>query len=110
MVKTTTKVLSIAHRKENVYTMDFTDLAIQNVRRFPSNWLWHQRLEYASIELIRKLSRNEYVYGMPKLQFEKDHLCDVCQMDEQIRIYFKPKNMISTLKFLTAIAHGYWSN
>ena len=38
----------------------------------PSNetgWLWHRRLEHASMDLLSNLSKNELVKGLPKIKF-----------------------------------------
>lgn len=43
------------------------------------------------MKLIRKLSYNEYVHGLAKLNFEKDRLCDLYQMGKQIKILSNPK-------------------
>lgn len=51
------------------------------------------------MELIRKLSRNEHVYGLAKLKFEKNHFC-ACQMDKQITNSCKLKNIIITSRLL----------
>ena len=61
-----------------------------------SSWLWHRRLGHASMHLISKLSKKDLVRGLPKLKFEKDHICDACQMGKQTRTSFKSKGMVST--------------
>ena len=45
---------------------------------------------------IRKLAKQELVRGLPKYNFENDHLCDACAKGKQVRSSFKPKNSIST--------------
>jgi len=36
--------------------------------------------------------------GLPKLKFEKDHICEACKKGKQIKHYFKLKNIVSTSK------------
>ena len=47
---------------------------------------------------LEKLSRLELVIGLPKLKFEKDHICDACQLGKQTRSSFKVKDIVSTTK------------
>ena len=60
------------------------------------NWLWHRRLGHASMETLSKLVKNNLVIGLPKLNFDKDKICDACKFGKQVRSSFKPKNLIST--------------
>ena len=45
---------------------------------------------------LSKLIKKELVIGLPKLNFEKDRICDACQLDKQTRVSFKSKNNVST--------------
>ena len=45
---------------------------------------------------ITQLNKNELVRGLPKISFEKDKVCEACQMGKQIKTSFKNKNFIST--------------
>lgn len=62
------KGLFFPQRKENIYNVDFDDLAKQNVKYFASidesNWLWHCQLGHASMELLRELSYNQHVHDL----------------------------------------------
>ncbi|GKF67841.1 retrovirus-related pol polyprotein from transposon TNT 1-94 [Tanacetum coccineum] len=42
------------------------------------SWLWHRRLSYLNFGAINHLARHGLVRGLPKLKFEKDHLCSAC--------------------------------
>ena len=59
-------------------------------------WLWHRRIAHINMEHLNKLISKDLVIGLPKLKFEKDRLCDACQKGKQVRVSFKPKNIIST--------------
>jgi len=45
---------------------------------------------------LNKLVSNELVYGLPKLKFEKEHVCESCQRGKQTRKYFNLKTCVST--------------
>jgi len=38
------------------------------------------------------------VIVLPKLKFEKDHICEACQKGKQVKNSFKIKNVVSSLK------------
>ena len=38
------------------------------------SWLWHRRLGHASMKTLSKLVKNDFVIGLPKLNFDKDNL------------------------------------
>ena len=57
------------------------------------SWLWHRRLGHANMEFIFQLNKDELVRGLPKINFQKDK---VCQVGKQIKNSFKNKNFIST--------------
>nr|GEU47821.1 hypothetical protein [Tanacetum cinerariifolium] len=43
-------------------------------------WLWHRRLSHLNFDTINLLSKNDFVIGLPKLKFVKDHLCSSCEL------------------------------
>ncbi|GJX11588.1 integrase, catalytic region, zinc finger, CCHC-type containing protein [Tanacetum coccineum] len=44
------------------------------------SWLWHRRLNHLNFGTINDLARKDLVRGLPRLKFEKDHLCSACQL------------------------------
>ena len=74
----------IGHRHGNVYMVDLNDLAKINMQCLVSlnakvnetSWLWHRRLAHISMHSLSKLIKKELVLGLPKLNFEKDRICD----------------------------------
>jgi len=45
---------------------------------------------------LNKIASKELVVGLPKLNFERDKLCEACQKGIQTKSTFKPLNVIST--------------
>ncbi|GKB49421.1 retrovirus-related pol polyprotein from transposon TNT 1-94 [Tanacetum coccineum] len=39
------------------------------------SWLWHRHLNHLNFGTINDLARKDLVRGLPRLKFEKDHLC-----------------------------------
>ncbi|GKE74255.1 retrovirus-related pol polyprotein from transposon TNT 1-94 [Tanacetum coccineum] len=55
-------------------------------------WLCHRRLSHLNFEAINHLARHGLVRGLPKLKFEKDHLCSACAMGKSKKKPHKPKS------------------
>ena len=60
------------------------------------SWLWHRRLGHANMDLISQLNKDELVRSLSKINFQKDKICEACQVGKQIKNSFKNKNFIST--------------
>ena len=89
----------MGHRNENVYTIDISKYEGHD-RCFSSmhdeSWLWHRRLGHMNMNLITQLHKNELVRSFPNISFENDKVCEACQMEKQIKTYFKNKKFISS--------------
>ena len=80
----------VGHRHGTVYMVDLNDLAKLDMRYLVSlnakvnetSLLWHRRLAHISMHSLSKLIKKELVLGLPKLNFEKDRICDACQLDK----------------------------
>ena len=97
----------IGHRKENIYQVEL--FGATNVfakclmSKEEETWLWHRRLAHTNMKNIKNLSRKELVHGLPKLKFQKDKICDACQMGKQTKATHKGKNVVSTSNALELI-------
>ncbi|GJW54680.1 retrovirus-related pol polyprotein from transposon TNT 1-94 [Tanacetum coccineum] len=56
------------------------------------SWLWHRRLSHLNFGAINHLAKNGLIQGLPKLNFEKDHLCSACAIGKSKRQSHKPKS------------------
>ncbi|GKE84160.1 retrovirus-related pol polyprotein from transposon TNT 1-94 [Tanacetum coccineum] len=56
------------------------------------SWLWHRRLSYLNFGAINHLARHDLVRGLPKLKFDKDHLCSACALGKSTKKPHKPKS------------------
>jgi len=54
------------------------------------SWLWHRCIAH-----LKKLVSMNFVVGLPKLKFEKDRVCEVCQKEKQSKISFKHNKFVS---------------
>nr|GFA39044.1 hypothetical protein [Tanacetum cinerariifolium] len=73
-------------RENNLYTMSLGDMiasspiCLLSKASKTKSWLWHRRLSHLNFGAINHLARQCLVRGLPKLKFEKDHLCSTCAM------------------------------
>ncbi|GKA53086.1 retrovirus-related pol polyprotein from transposon TNT 1-94 [Tanacetum coccineum] len=56
------------------------------------SWLWHRQLSRLNFGAINHLDKHGLVRGLPKLKFEKDHLCSACAMGKSKKQSHKPKS------------------
>nr|GEY03445.1 retrovirus-related Pol polyprotein from transposon TNT 1-94 [Tanacetum cinerariifolium] len=71
--------------------MGYGDYKIGNASKTKS-WLWHRRLSHLNFGAINHLAGQGLVRGLPKLKFEKDHLCSACAMGKSTKKSHKPKS------------------
>ncbi|GJT91101.1 retrovirus-related pol polyprotein from transposon TNT 1-94 [Tanacetum coccineum] len=95
-------------RGTNLYTISIEDM----MRSSPifllskasknKSWLWHRRLNHLNFGTLNDLAHKDLVRGLPRLKFEKDHLCSACQLGKSKKATHKPKmvNTIMEVKFL----------
>ncbi|GJU82692.1 retrovirus-related pol polyprotein from transposon TNT 1-94 [Tanacetum coccineum] len=54
------------------------------------SWLWHHRLSHLNFGAINHLARHGLVRGLPRIKFEKEHLCSTCAMGKMFDVFFSP--------------------
>ncbi|GJX04718.1 retrovirus-related pol polyprotein from transposon TNT 1-94 [Tanacetum coccineum] len=64
------------------------------------SWLWHRRLNHLNFGTINDLARKDLVRGLPRLKFEKDHLCSACQLGKSKKFSHKPKSKNTNMEVL----------
>nr|GEY17960.1 retrovirus-related Pol polyprotein from transposon TNT 1-94 [Tanacetum cinerariifolium] len=85
-------------RGNNLYTLYLGDMmasspiCLLSKASKTKSWLWHRRLSHLNFGAINYLARQGLVRGLPKLKFEKDHLCSVYAMGKSKKKSYKPKS------------------
>ncbi|GJR82392.1 retrovirus-related pol polyprotein from transposon TNT 1-94, partial [Tanacetum coccineum] len=70
-------------RGSNLYTISVEDMmksspiCLLSKASKHKSWLWHRRLNHLNFGTINDLARKDLVRGLPRLKFEKDHLCSI---------------------------------
>ncbi|GJV59244.1 retrovirus-related pol polyprotein from transposon TNT 1-94 [Tanacetum coccineum] len=67
------------------------------------SWLWHRRLNHLNFGTINDLAKKDLVRGLPRLKFEKDHLCSACQLGKSKKHTHKPKPENTNLEVLNTL-------
>nr|GFC05469.1 integrase, catalytic region, zinc finger, CCHC-type, peptidase aspartic, catalytic [Tanacetum cinerariifolium] len=91
-------------RSSNFYTIALNEVASNSstclLAKASSlqSWLWNQRLSYLNFTTINNLVKNNLVQGLPKMKFEKDHLCSACEQGKIHRKHHKSKTAFASTK------------
>ncbi|GJW39220.1 integrase, catalytic region, zinc finger, CCHC-type containing protein [Tanacetum coccineum] len=64
------------------------------------SWLWHRRLNHLNFGTINDLVRKDLVRGLPRLKFEKDHLCSACELGKSQKYSHKLKSENTNINVL----------
>nr|GEV44829.1 G-box-binding factor 4-like [Tanacetum cinerariifolium] len=62
-----------------------------NRKNKTKSWLWHRRLSHLNFGTLNKLAKDGLARGIPKLKFQKDHLCLACALGKSKKSSYKPK-------------------
>nr|GEZ46146.1 integrase, catalytic region, zinc finger, CCHC-type, peptidase aspartic, catalytic [Tanacetum cinerariifolium] len=85
-------------RGNNMYTLSLGDMMVSSSICLLSkasktkSSLWHRRLSHLNFGAINHLARHSLIRGLPKLKFEKGHLCSACIMGKSKKKPHKPKS------------------
>ncbi|GJS77869.1 retrovirus-related pol polyprotein from transposon TNT 1-94 [Tanacetum coccineum] len=83
-------------RGDNLYTLSLgnmmasSPICLLSKASKTKSWLWHRRLSHLNFGSINHLARHGLVRGLPKLKFEKDHLCSACALGKVQRLVTTP--------------------
>nr|GFC80700.1 copia protein [Tanacetum cinerariifolium] len=91
-------------RSSNFYTIALNEVAsnsstcLQAKASSSQSWLWHQRLSHLNFTTINNLVKNNLVQGLPKMKFEKEHLCFACEQGKIHQKHHKSKTAFASNK------------
>ncbi|GJT20449.1 retrovirus-related pol polyprotein from transposon TNT 1-94 [Tanacetum coccineum] len=94
------------NRGSNLYTISVEDMMKSSLiclllkASKNKSWLWHHWLNHLNFDTINDLARKDLVRGLPRLKFEKDHLCSACQLGKRKKYTHKPKSENTIMEVL----------
>ncbi|GJT79923.1 retrovirus-related pol polyprotein from transposon TNT 1-94 [Tanacetum coccineum] len=91
-------------RSSNLYTIALNEITsnfsacLLAKASSSQSWLWHQHLSRLNFATINNLVKNNLVRGLPKMKFEKDHLCSTCEQGKIHQKHHKSKTDFASNK------------
>ncbi|GJY48921.1 retrovirus-related pol polyprotein from transposon TNT 1-94 [Tanacetum coccineum] len=82
------------------YMMRSSPICLLSKASKNKSWLWHCRLNHLNFGTINDLARKDLVRGLPRLKFEKDHLCSASQLGKSRKATHKPKAVNTIMEVL----------
>ncbi|GKB54188.1 retrovirus-related pol polyprotein from transposon TNT 1-94 [Tanacetum coccineum] len=92
------KIMGYGSKDTNMYTLSLADMmrsspiCLLSKASKTKSWLWHRMLSYLNFGIINELAKQGLVKGLPKLKYEKDHLCSACSLGKSKKHTLKPKS------------------
>ena len=76
-----TNLLFKGFRKKNIYILSMKISSHEHCLIVSSDesLLWHRRCGHVNVKNISRISKNNLVSGMPKLDFKKNYFCNPCK-------------------------------
>ncbi|GKD39390.1 retrovirus-related pol polyprotein from transposon TNT 1-94 [Tanacetum coccineum] len=84
-------------RDINLYTISRDDMlktsliCLLSKASNTKSWLWHRRLSNLNFGTLNKLAKDGLARGIPRLKFQKDHLCSACALEKSKKSSHQPK-------------------
>ncbi|GKB22259.1 retrovirus-related pol polyprotein from transposon TNT 1-94 [Tanacetum coccineum] len=91
--------LEVAFRN-HTYIMRSSPIFLLSKASKNKSWLWHRCLNHLNFGTLNDLARKDLVRGLPRLKFEKDHLCSACQLGKSRKATHKPKTINTIMEVL----------
>nr|GFB02933.1 retrovirus-related Pol polyprotein from transposon TNT 1-94 [Tanacetum cinerariifolium] len=96
-------------RGSNLYTISVEDMmksspiCLLSKASKNKSWLWNRHLNNLNFDTINDLARKDLVRRLPRLKFEKDHLCSASQLGKSKKHTHKPKAENTNLEVLNTL-------
>ncbi|GJT94328.1 putative ribonuclease H-like domain-containing protein, partial [Tanacetum coccineum] len=106
LFKLTIMPVELIPRKSHLFSISIDDMmksspiCLLSKASKSKSWLWDRRLNHLNFSIINDLARKDLVRGLPRLKFEKDHLCSACQLGKSKKFSHKPKSKNTNMEVL----------
>ncbi|GJW40235.1 integrase, catalytic region, zinc finger, CCHC-type containing protein [Tanacetum coccineum] len=90
-------LFSVGSRDINLYIISLDDMLKTSLICLISkasktkSWLWHRRLSHLNFGTLNKLAKDGFARGIPRLKFQKDHLCLAYALGKSKKSSHQPK-------------------
>nr|GEX36469.1 Gag-Pol polyprotein [Tanacetum cinerariifolium] len=89
--------LLLGSRDTNFHTISLDDMLktspiyLLSKSSKTKSWLWHRQLSHLNFSTLNQLPKDGLVRGIPRLKFQKDHLCSACALGKSKKSSHQPK-------------------
>nr|GEV35516.1 integrase, catalytic region, zinc finger, CCHC-type, peptidase aspartic, catalytic [Tanacetum cinerariifolium] len=89
--------LIFGSRDINLYTISLDDMlktslvCLLSKASKTKSWLWYCWLSHLNFDTLNKLVKDGLARGIPRLKFQKDHLCSACALGKSKKSSHQPK-------------------
>ncbi|GKE76066.1 retrovirus-related pol polyprotein from transposon TNT 1-94, partial [Tanacetum coccineum] len=89
--------LLFGSQETNLYTISLDEMlktspiCLLSKASKTKSWLWHRRLSHLNFGTLNKLAKDGLARGIPRLKFQKDHLCSACALGKSKKFSHQPK-------------------
>ncbi|GKE01407.1 retrovirus-related pol polyprotein from transposon TNT 1-94 [Tanacetum coccineum] len=89
--------LLLGSRDTNLYIISLDDLlktspiCLLSKASKTKSWLWHRQLSHLNFGTLNKLAKGGLARGIPRLKFQKNHLCSTCALGKSKKSSHQPK-------------------
>ncbi|GKC78034.1 retrovirus-related pol polyprotein from transposon TNT 1-94, partial [Tanacetum coccineum] len=96
-------------RTTNLYSISLKDMMeaspvfLLSKASLTKSWLWHRRLNHLNFGTLNKLAQKDLVRGLPKLKYEKEHLCPSCQLGKSKKSSHPLKTVNTNIEVLNTL-------
>ncbi|GKF95249.1 retrovirus-related pol polyprotein from transposon TNT 1-94, partial [Tanacetum coccineum] len=84
-------------RDTDLYTISLDDMlksfliCLLSKASKTKRWLWHHQLSHLNFGTLNKLAKDGLARRIPRLKFQKDHLCSACALGKSKKTSHQPK-------------------
>ncbi|GJW14532.1 retrovirus-related pol polyprotein from transposon TNT 1-94 [Tanacetum coccineum] len=88
--------LLFGSRDTNLYTISLDDMlktsliCLLSKASKTKSWLWHRQLSHLNFGTLNKLAKDGIARCIPRLKFQKDHLCSACALGKSKKSSHQP--------------------
>jgi hypothetical protein len=97
----------VCHQKGQLYLVYFNkdkaNLETCLMEKSNMGWLSHRRLAHVGMRNLAKLLKDDHIFGLTNVHFEKDGICSACQAGKQVGVPHPPKSIMTTRQPLELI-------
>nr|GEY37958.1 retrovirus-related Pol polyprotein from transposon TNT 1-94 [Tanacetum cinerariifolium] len=96
-------------RTTNLYSISLKDMleaspvCLLSKASSTKPWLWRRHLNHLNFKILNELARKDLVRGLPKLKYEKEHLCPSCQLGKSKKSYHPLKTVNTNTEVLNIL-------